>query len=128
MKEGLNPWKTRDLWWWILHPPFVCYQSCNCNINVMLKMTTPFKRLHLVRTLYRSSQIGESSSYLWVKTLLSSGSDKMHLLYQLKWLFSPWNESHGAICISLLSIWCVWIFRLVSCKTYSSAISNGNLL
>ncbi|QCE07374.1 uncharacterized protein LOC114191560 [Vigna unguiculata] len=30
----------------------------------MLKMTTPFKRLHLVRTLYRSSQIGESSSYL----------------------------------------------------------------
>ncbi|XP_047155884.1 uncharacterized protein LOC124826954 [Vigna umbellata] len=45
----------------------------------MLKMTTPFKRLHLVRTLYRSSQIGESSSYL-----------------------------------------------LVSCKTYSSAISNGS--
>ncbi|ESW16757.1 hypothetical protein PHAVU_007G182600 [Phaseolus vulgaris] len=27
-------------------------------------MMTPFKRFHLVRTLYRSSQIGESSSYL----------------------------------------------------------------
>ncbi|KAG4919808.1 hypothetical protein JHK85_058089 [Glycine max] len=42
-------------------------------------MMTPFKRLHLVRALYRSSQIGESSSYL-----------------------------------------------LGSCKSYSSALSNGS--
>ncbi|KAL5138789.1 hypothetical protein HKD37_10G028887 [Glycine soja] len=43
-------------------------------------MMTPFKRLHLVRTLYRSSQIGESSSYLLgccksYSSALSNGSE-----------------------------------------------------
>ncbi|KAK7391968.1 hypothetical protein VNO78_20393 [Psophocarpus tetragonolobus] len=46
----------------------------------MSKMMTPFKRFHLVRTLYRSSQIGESSSYLLsgcksYSYTLSNGSD-----------------------------------------------------
>lgn len=65
-----------------------------CNVFCASKLKTmSLKRLHVVRTLYRSSQIGEeSSSYLWVLTLaltplnfiIAVSSASKRIFFQLK--------------------------------------------